>query len=87
MRSIGFHSIRFCDSELSHSFLFYCVILQMKFMRSGVSVNQSYAIFLIINVDPGVAYSKHIVHLYSYHGGDDLRNLHEVCLTFRFQLH
>lgn len=27
----------------------------------------------------GVAYSKHIVHIYSYHGGDDLRNHLEVC--------
>ncbi|GLU09671.1 hypothetical protein SLE2022_265180 [Rubroshorea leprosula] len=26
----------------------------------------------------GVAYSKHIVHLYSYHGGDDLRNHLEI---------
>ncbi|KAK1378485.1 hypothetical protein POM88_025229 [Heracleum sosnowskyi] len=26
----------------------------------------------------GVAYSKHIVHIYSFHGGDDLRNLLEV---------
>lgn len=28
----------------------------------------------------GVAYSKHIVHLYSYHGGDDLRNHLEVLI-------
>ena len=27
----------------------------------------------------GVAYSKHIVHIYSYQGGDDLRNHLEVC--------
>ncbi|XP_017645632.1 topless-related protein 4-like isoform X1 [Gossypium arboreum] len=26
----------------------------------------------------GVAYSKHIVHIYSYHGGDDLRNRLEI---------
>ncbi|KAK7857589.1 topless-related protein 4 [Quercus suber] len=26
----------------------------------------------------GVAYSKHIVHIYSYHGGDDLRNHLEI---------
>ncbi|WRX32650.1 WD40 repeat - like 10 [Theobroma cacao] len=26
----------------------------------------------------GVAYSKHIVHVYSYHGGDDLRNRLEI---------
>ncbi|CAH9098684.1 unnamed protein product [Cuscuta europaea] len=26
----------------------------------------------------GVAYSKHIVHIYSYHGGDDLRNHFEI---------
>ncbi|XP_022755149.1 topless-related protein 4-like [Durio zibethinus] len=26
----------------------------------------------------GVAYSKHIVHIYSYHGGDDLRNNLEI---------
>ncbi|KAK9282441.1 hypothetical protein L1049_005359 [Liquidambar formosana] len=26
----------------------------------------------------GVAYSKHIVHMYSYHGGDDLRNHLEI---------
>ncbi|CAN4113022.1 unnamed protein product [Withania somnifera] len=26
----------------------------------------------------GVAYSKHIVHMYSYHGGDDLRNHIEI---------
>lgn len=30
----------------------------------------------------GVAYSKHIVHIYSYHGGDDLRNHLEVCFSF-----
>jgi len=29
----------------------------------------------------GVAYSKHIVHLYSYHGPNDLRNHLEVCVT------
>lgn len=29
----------------------------------------------------GVAYSKHIVHLYTYHGGDELRNHLEVCVT------
>lgn len=27
----------------------------------------------------GVAYSKHIVHLYAYHGGDDLQDKLEVC--------
>ncbi|GFZ20854.1 WUS-interacting protein 2 [Actinidia rufa] len=27
----------------------------------------------------GVAYSKHIVHIYSYHSGDDVRNHLEVC--------
>lgn len=27
---------------------------------------------------PGIAYSKHIVQIYSYHGGDDLRNHLEV---------
>ncbi|KAL2513463.1 putative topless-related protein 4-like [Forsythia ovata] len=26
----------------------------------------------------GVAYSKHIVHIYAYHGGDDLRNHLEI---------
>ncbi|XP_020537820.1 topless-related protein 4 isoform X2 [Jatropha curcas] len=26
----------------------------------------------------GVAYSKHIVHLYSYHGGDDVKNYREI---------
>lgn len=26
----------------------------------------------------GVAYSKHIVHIYGYHGGDELRNLLEI---------
>ncbi|KAI5680896.1 hypothetical protein M9H77_02123 [Catharanthus roseus] len=26
----------------------------------------------------GIAYSKHIVHIYSYHGGDDLRNHLEI---------
>lgn len=30
----------------------------------------------------GVAYSKHIVHIYSYHGGDDLRNHLEVRFSF-----
>ena len=29
----------------------------------------------------GVAYSKHIVYLYSYHVGDDVKNYLEVCLT------
>ncbi|KAL2515560.1 putative topless-related protein 4-like [Forsythia ovata] len=28
--------------------------------------------------DPSVAYSKHIVHIYAYHGGDDLRNHLEI---------
>lgn len=28
----------------------------------------------------GVAYSKHIVHIFSYHGADDLRNHLEVLL-------
>ncbi|KAK4746755.1 hypothetical protein SAY87_025792 [Trapa incisa] len=26
----------------------------------------------------GVAYSKHLVHIYSYHGGDDIRNHREI---------
>lgn len=30
----------------------------------------------------GVAYSKHIVHLYAYHGGDDLQDKLEVCPWF-----
>lgn len=30
--------------------------------------------------DSGVAYSMHIIHLFSYHGGDDLRNHLEVCV-------
>lgn len=29
---------------------------------------------------PGVAYSKHIVHIYSYQAGDELRNHLEVCV-------
>ncbi|KAK3437325.1 hypothetical protein EUGRSUZ_C01846 [Eucalyptus grandis] len=29
----------------------------------------------------GVAYSKHIVHIYSYHGGDDIRNHLELCVV------
>lgn len=32
----------------------------------------------------GVAYSKHIVHLYSYHNGDDLRNHLEVCVIHQY---
>lgn len=35
----------------------------------------------ILTFISGVAYSKHIVHIYSYHGSDDLRNHLEV---FRF---
>lgn len=45
-----------------------------KFERS------SKVCFILIDT-PGVAYSKHIVHIYSYHGGDDLRNHLEVCLS------
>lgn len=26
----------------------------------------------------GIAYSRHLVHLYSYHGSDDIRHLHEI---------
>lgn len=33
------------------------------------------------NFDSGVAYSKHIVHLFSYNGADDLRNHLEVCVV------
>ncbi|XP_028052176.1 protein TPR3-like [Camellia sinensis] len=29
----------------------------------------------------GVAYSKNIVHIYSYHGGNDVRNHLQVCAT------
>lgn len=32
--------------------------------------------------DLGVAYSKHIVHVYSYYGNDDLRKHLEVCVIF-----
>lgn len=42
----------------------------------------------IMFANAGVAYSKHIVHIYSYHGGDDLRNHLEVsiylCHLFSF---
>lgn len=34
----------------------------------------------------GVAYSKHIVHIYSYHGGDELRNHLEVLIELHNQL-
>lgn len=30
-------------------------------------------------ITSGVAYSKHIVHLYAYHGGDNLQDKLEVC--------
>ncbi|KAJ6731900.1 TOPLESS-RELATED PROTEIN 4-LIKE [Salix purpurea] len=33
---------------------------------------------------PGVAYSRHIVHVYSYHGGADIRNHLEVCARSRY---
>ena len=36
--------------------------------------------FFLLSIS-GVAYSKHMVQIYSYHGGDDLRNHLEVCLS------
>lgn len=35
----------------------------------------------------GVAYSKHIVHLYSYHGSDDVKNYREVCVAIKSYCH
>lgn len=40
---------------------------------------------LLMNISTsasGVAYSKHIVHIFSYYGGDDLRNHLEVCVIY-----
>lgn len=34
----------------------------------------------VLLANSGIAYSKHIVHIYSYHGGDDLRNHLEVSI-------
>lgn len=36
----------------------------------------------VFNILAGVAYSKHIVQLYSYHGGNDIRAHLEVGLLF-----
>lgn len=40
--------------------------------------------YLSMTVILGVAYSKHVVHIYSYYGGDDLRNHIEVLFTVSF---
>lgn len=32
----------------------------------------------------GIGYSKSVVHIYSYHGADDLRNQLEVVFLFLF---
>lgn len=50
---------------------FVKVTLLSKFFKNLKMLTQVYT--------TGVAYSKHIVHIYSYHGGDDLRNHLEVC--------
>lgn len=39
-------------------------------------------IYVCSNFGLGVAYSKHIVHIYFYQGGNDFKNHLEVCLNF-----
>lgn len=64
----------------SNEFILLCIALLFsekftyKFVRSS-------KVCVILADTSGVAYSKHIVHIYSYHGGDDLRNHLEVCLS------
>ncbi|KAL2515232.1 Uncharacterized protein Fot_29203 [Forsythia ovata] len=47
----------------------------IKRIRWHTSLGYGYTCFYC---DPSVAYSKHIVHIYAYHGGDDLRNHLEI---------
>ena len=59
-------------------FLFLNYLLSQKFkifLRNNLHLCWSFLLSI-----SGVAYSKHIVQIYSYHCGNDLRNHLEVCL-------
>uniref|UniRef100_A0A6N2N2V4 Uncharacterized protein n=1 Tax=Salix viminalis TaxID=40686 RepID=A0A6N2N2V4_SALVM len=46
-------------------------------LNQGSAVNKSmdfHPVQKILCLFPGVAYSRHVVHVYSYHGGADIRN-------------
>lgn len=68
----------FCGVLLYYSLMRSCDICAACLVYIFV---RSYKVCFIFVDTSGVAYSKHIVHIYSYHGGDDLRNHLEVCLS------
>ena len=67
-----------CYFEGIYFILFLNYLLSQKFkifLRNNLHLWWSFLLSIL-----GVAYSKHIVQIYSYHGGNDLQNRLEVCL-------
>ena len=74
-----------CYFEGIYFILFLNYLLSQKFkifLRNNLHLWWSFLLSI-----SGVAYSKHIVQIYSYHGGNDLQNRLEVCLYIYICMH
>lgn len=64
----------------------HCLVILIIFLSSIMCAVACIITLITLNNYPflhtGVAFSKHIVQIYSYHGGEDLRNHLEVCLVY-----